>query len=374
MAEISSKSSSRFSDLPFDILVSILQFLPTEDGLALSSTSLDIRMALYPFLFSHVRVESESGKQAFDKAMENGNLALLNAIRKFTIAYHDGAPHLLRICFDFSPLSFKQLEAIITLLKVTQLQELVVELDSFTDKQSITGLPYLKHLEVHFDRDVDERSPSTFNPDDFLWPFINPSIDTLEFLSLGFSQIGQGVDISRLAPAVRMRTFHLKTNRDDSNVISVLPSVLPNLEDLTLRVKVDNPPMYHDSYVASFAQFRNLQNLTLNLDLDRIANDRPRKNDLEFFNRSLCRRISPTDNLVAACKALKLITWDISYSTEAIIYHPFGVVETPAGRVVKIGWNWWMGDSFRQRRRPLPEGIVNLDPAKNARMWNYHGP
>ncbi|KAF5384115.1 hypothetical protein D9615_003223 [Tricholomella constricta] len=373
MAEISAKSSSRFSDLPFDVLVSVLQFLPTKDGLALSSTSLDIRMALYPFLFSHVRVESESGSsQALDNAVENGNLALLNAIRKLTIAYyHDGetclpiirfisgAPHLLRICFYFSPLSFKQLEAIITLLKVTQLQELVVELDTSTDNQSIAGLTYLKHLEIHFDPDIDERTSSTFNPDDFLWPFINPSIDTLD----------------RLAPAVRLRTFHLKTNRDDSNVISVLPSVLPNLEDLTLHLNVGDPPVYHNSYVASFARCRKLTKLTLNLDLDRIANDPPRQGSLAFFDRSLRRRMLPTDNLVAACRALKLITWDMLDDSEVVVRHQFGVVETPTGRVVKIGWNWWMGDSFREtRRRPLPDGIVNLDPAENARMWDYHGP
>ncbi|KAF5384353.1 hypothetical protein D9615_003221 [Tricholomella constricta] len=345
------RSSCRFSDLPSDVLFSILQFLPTEDGLALSSTSFDIRMALYPFLFSEVWVRSQSGaSQALDKAVESGNLALLNAIRKLNAAYYDGesclaitrfisgAPHLQRICFYSSPLSFKQLEAIITLLKVTQLQELVVELDTSTDNQSITGLPHLKHLEIRFEPDVDERTASTFNPDDFLWPFINPSIDMLEFLSLQFSQNAQGVDISRLAPAVRLRTFHLQSNRDDSNMISVLPSVLPDLKDLALRINVNDPPVYRNSYVASFAQFRNLEKLTLNLDLDRVANDPPKPNNIAFCTRSLRRRMPYTDNLFAACKALKHINWFINDEHKIIVCHQFWIVETPAGRVVETDW------------------------------------
>ncbi|KAG5652401.1 hypothetical protein H0H81_005095 [Sphagnurus paluster] len=217
----------------------------------------------------------------------------------------------------------------------------------------------------------------------FVLPFIRPSLRTVQNLLLVFPQRGEGIDIASLGvdgPLPNLRILCIESEDRMTAWIPLLPSLFPNLEELTLRMDEYDPPAYNPDYIASFAQLPNLTSLSTNLELDASAHDRPlgRRRSLAFFARSLGRRIAPTHELIHRCKALRRVDWYITDDTAAFC-HQFGAVDigTAGGKERKfvIGWNWWMSDGFESTRRfPLPEGIVNLDPKTNAKYANHYGP
>ncbi|KAG5649357.1 hypothetical protein H0H81_004339 [Sphagnurus paluster] len=294
------------------------------------------------------------------------------------------APNLTSIFLPRCHLTYEQLGSIISSLRDKRLEALHVKLDTTSPGRIIPGLPNLKFLALQYGLEGITYQKASISSTEFVLPFIRPSLRTVRNLLLVFPQPGEGIDTASLGvdgPLPNLRILRLESDRMIAG-IPLLPSLFPNLEKLTLLMDGSNPPTYKPDYIPSFAQLTKLTSLSTNLELDASAQDPPlgHGRSLAFFARSLNRRIAPTHELVAQCKALRHVYWYITDDMGGICHH-FGVVDTGTPvrereeRKVVIGWNWWMADGFkRMRSDPLPEGIVNLDPEMNAKCWSYYGP
>ncbi|KAF8065265.1 hypothetical protein FPV67DRAFT_1451049 [Lyophyllum atratum] len=279
------------------------------------------------------------------------------------------------------------LGSILHLVGGANLERLSLSLEATAWAECVAGLPHLKALHILWGECTSNGLAFVSDPTfpEFMWDLIEPSITTLEHLHVAVADPRkQKRTLFNFAPInfPMLRTLYFDSCTGNVDMVSLLPEMAPNIEDLTLNLETWDRPDHRDTFVRSFSKLKRLKRLSLIIDADaEISPSLPaslgiiwppsdRKDILHprWRERYYGPHHSSSKHLIKQCFSLEYIGWlrfrdkigDVEALTQFLIVH---TAPWSQGPLLKLGWDSWEVECYKRALpgKPLPALVLELD-------------